>query len=416
MNKEKLLDINGSIKTWNNLKSIEYQSGINGLSKHNSRIAIMQLKDFENGINCSTKGIRTPASLLRLRRTYRVLSKRVGLKNNLDEVSREKLTQILIKENSEHLTRNAKVIFSWMKRVGIREDNPLEHLSAIQFSKGKPPWCYLGEEKIKMLLNALGFNHKALATLLYDSGIRPEEAWRLRVYFFQDDFKILEIPEKTSNGERVAKKNSFGRKIKLKLCSELIKEYIKINNLQSNDVLFSMTQSGFNRALRVQAIKLFGKEPTKARESPEKITAYDIRHNSACFWLKRYKTNKDLMYRFGWKSEDKVFYYTEFLDMRDTIDDEDLITREDKNRYETEAIENKKEIANLRRYIELKNKEDIEYDKKSGEAILLISQQIININKRLEKISPKDKRELLDTQRLKEDTNNLLIAMKNLDK
>ena len=41
------------------------------------------------------------------------------------------------------------------------------------------------------------------------------------------------------------------------------------------------------------------------------------------------------MKRFGWKKEDKIFYYTEFLGKGDNID-EDMITEADKNKYEKE--------------------------------------------------------------------------------
>lgn len=341
------LDINGYKRNWERIRNEEFKSGvIDGLSKHNAMLCIAQLKDFENGLNTTTKGIRQPASLLRIRYSYKELSKRVGIKTNIDEISKEKITQIFKIAKSKDFVRNTKPIYTWLKRTGRIKENPTEHILTEEFSNGKPAWVYLGEEGIKKLLNSLGGKHKALTTLLYDSGMRPEEAWKIRVFDFQDDFKVLDIPDKRENGEKVAKKNSFGRKIKLKLCSEIIKEFIENNHLEKNDLLFDMTQAGFNKALRVQTKKIFGVEPTKARESPDKITSYDIRHNSACYWLKRYKTHRDLMYRFGWKSEDKIFYYTEFLDMRDTIDDEDLITPEDKNKMQKEIDRLKKDLEN----------------------------------------------------------------------
>jgi len=342
VNMDELLDINHHRKTWLRVKEIEFSNGlIEGLTAHNSKIAIAQLIDFENGINTTTRGLRTPASLLRLRNCYKTLSKHIG-KKDIDKISQVELTKIIKKVNKEHFARNIKVIFNWLERTKRIKENPTKHIIADEFSKGKPAWVYLGEEKMKLLLNSLGAKHKALAYLIYDSGVRPEEAFKLRVYDLQDDFKSLEIVEKRQNGERIAKKNSFGRKVKLKLCTDLIKEFINTNNLKHNDLLFQITQNGFSKALRIQAKKLFGTDPTKARKSPNKITARDLRHNSACYWLKRYKTNKDLMYRFGWKSEDKVFYYTEFLDMRDTIDDEDMITNEDKTKLEKLELENKK--------------------------------------------------------------------------
>jgi len=364
MEKEVFLDINGRTRIWEGFKKTEFKSkSIEGLSKHNSEIAIAQLKDFELGINCTTSGRRTPATLLKLRGFYRTLSKRIKNKN-IEQLTKEELTKIVIKENSQEFAKGVKVIFTWLYKSKRIKENIVEHILANDYSKGKPAWVYLGEERIKLLLSSLGPNHKALAYLLFDSGIRPEEAWRLRVYDLQEDCTLLDIVDKRSNGERVAKKTSFGRKVKLKLCSELLNEYIKINKLKPEDTLFQITQAGFNKALRVATIKLFGKEQTKSREYTDKITNYDIRHNSACFWLKRYKTHKDLMYRFGWKSEDKILYYTEFLDVRDTIDDEDLLTKEDKTRLENEIIEMNKKFDNKEKiYIEMFNNMKMELEK-----------------------------------------------------
>ena len=49
------------------------------------------------------------------------------------------------------------------------------------------------------------------------------------------------------------------------------------------------------------------------------------------------------MYRMGWKREDKILYYSEFLGRRDKIDDEDMMTLEDKSKYEKQLETEKKE-------------------------------------------------------------------------
>jgi hypothetical protein len=49
------------------------------------------------------------------------------------------------------------------------------------------------------------------------------------------------------------------------------------------------------------------------------------------------------MYRFGWKQENKIYYYSEFLGRGDKIDDEDMITSQDRTKYELE-IKNMKKI------------------------------------------------------------------------
>src|SRR4030042_1410279 len=134
------LDINGNKKAWAKYKKKEFKEGkIEGLSKHNSEIIIALLKNLEEGINCTSRGMRTPASLLRNRRTARVLAKRCKNKD-FDKLTREEISRIIKKENSEDFARNVKVIFRWMHRVGRMKENITEHILPTQFSKGKPPW------------------------------------------------------------------------------------------------------------------------------------------------------------------------------------------------------------------------------------------------------------------------------------
>jgi hypothetical protein len=61
---------------------------------------------------------------------------------------------------------------------------------------------------------------------------------------------------------------------------------------------------------------------------------YDIRHNASCYWLQRYPTRQGLMYRMGWSREKMVMYYSEFLGLTDQIDDDDMVTGEEKTKYE----------------------------------------------------------------------------------
>lgn len=338
----KIIDVNHSSKRWKTLRQKEFKSKkIKGLSAENSKIAIGLLKDFERGINTTTRGKRTAGSLLRMRQAFISLAPFVK-KKEIVELTRDDLSKICDKKNSHDFTRNLKVIFNWLHRTQIIKENVSDHLVSDDFSKGKPAWVYLPEEQLKKLINGGTSDYRALISFFLDSGIRPQEAWRIRILDFQDNFTSINIPIKRSNGERVSKTTE--RTIKLKICSDLIREYVARHNLKDEDLLLRITQAGFNKTLKHLSKKLFGTKPTKARESPDKITATDLRHNSACYWLNRYKDYKGLMYRMGWIKESKVFYYTEFLNMRDTIDDRDLITDEDKNRYEREIDELKRKV------------------------------------------------------------------------
>ena len=53
-------------------------------------------------------------------------------------------------------------------------------------------------------------------------------------------------------------------------------------------------------------------------------------------WLKRYPQTRGLLYRLGWKKEDEVSYYSEFLGLSDQISDEDMLTTEEKTQLQKE--------------------------------------------------------------------------------
>jgi hypothetical protein len=56
------------------------------------------------------------------------------------------------------------------------------------------------------------------------------------------------------------------------------------------------------------------------------ITMYDFRHNSVCHYLPIYKSENQMKYRYGWTKADMIAYYSEFMGMKDTITDADMIT------------------------------------------------------------------------------------------
>ncbi len=70
--------------------------------------------------------------------------------------------------------------------------------------------------------------------------------------------------------------------------------------------------------------RLLGDKQSLAGTKYSRLTMYDFRHSSACYWLPRYKSESALKYRFGWKKSEMIHYYTEFLGMRDTITEDDL--------------------------------------------------------------------------------------------
>jgi site-specific recombinase XerD len=371
------VDINNKKKTWIEHKKKDIGQ-IKEVSTHNSKLIKEFLNDYEMGINVGIfKGRRRPATLTKLR--HQLIFFNNQLNKNLDEVQQKDLHKLFFDMEEGTITKSsgkrylgvgefvksAKSFYGWLNRTHKREDNPTKDLS-IDVSNGggrKPHWVYLDNEKMKTIIDNARGDYRALILFLYDSGLRPQEAWRIRISDFSEDYSVLDIPEIRENKERVSK--TFSRKIKLTQCSKLIKGYIQKNKLSKDDLLITKNQPAFNRYLGRTAKRLFGDNTTKARGRYDQLKSYDIRHNSAVYYLNLYKTNKDLMYRFGWKKEDKIFYYTEFLGIQDKID-EDMLTPEDKNKV-AKMEKNMKILTNTIRKIVKK----IDFnDKKGGEMVV----------------------------------------------
>jgi hypothetical protein len=102
------------------------------------------------------------------------------------------------------------------------------------------------------------------------------------------------------------------------------------------------------------------------------MSLYDFRHNSACYWLPRYKSESALKYRFGWKKSEMVHYYTEFLGMKDTIQNEDLYVDITKTELEQQIEQERKsrllledDVAEMKKMIKT-IKENIATQSQSG--------------------------------------------------
>ena len=181
--------------------------------------------------------------------------------------------------------------------------------------------------------------HSRVAT----SRIRaPGELSNIRVSDLRTrDDGILELHVR----EEVSK--TFGRRIKLLLCSSLLKEWIASQKLSGDDFLIDFSPSCANRYLRTLAGRLFGDGATLGRKPWNRLTMYDFRHSSSCYWISRYKTDGGLMYRFGWKSHRQIHYYTELLGMRDPITEADLLDADTTTNLEAELEKQKQQNAQL---------------------------------------------------------------------
>lgn len=325
---------------------------IKGISEHNSKLMLQFLNDMEQGINISpktVKGPRTPTTLINLKDHISFFA--LKIKKDLDKLTKEQIHEFdkkiregkIKKRNGKEFRafgnyiKDFKNFYGWLLRTGkVKQDITID----LSKKTNKPKWVYLNEDKFKKLANRCNPDYKALTWFMYDAGLRVTEAYSIKIKNFSKDFTKLAIPSEAAK--------TFPRTINLKLCTRLIKEFVDHHKLGPNDFLFNKKPFTFNKYLRTLSKKLFGTGESEAGETYDKFTLYDIRHNASCYWLKRYQNMRGLKYRMGWRREEQANYYHEFLGLSDEIQDEDMILIEDRNKYEKEIEELKKENKEVR--------------------------------------------------------------------
>jgi hypothetical protein len=312
---------------------------IPGISKNNSDLILKYLDDMENGLNISTKNRKGSRSYIRLntlRDKTLFFAKKFEEVYNLDSItsiSEEELIKffadmrkgIILREDGKKykstpdFVKIFKAFWHWNMKVNKKNGNKIEDITEdLDTRREKPEWVYLNEEQFKQLCDNAKYEYRVLMMFLFDTGIRsPTELINIKVSDLYDNFKELNIRDEVSK--------TFGRKIKLMLCSELLKDYVKIQGLTSEDQLFGIEPKVVNRYLKRLGERVLGDVKSLAGQKYSELTMYDFRHVACCYWLPRYKSESALKYRFGWKKSDKIHYYSEMLGMKDTIQEEDLL-------------------------------------------------------------------------------------------
>ena len=314
--------------------------GISEMSKANFDLMKTYLQDMESGMNvaCSNKkGSRSYIRLNVLKQRLTNLSKEFEEKFGLDDITKITEQQLFgyftdmrngiikrkdgkVYRSPKHFVKDYKSFWHWWMKVNRKKGIELKDITLdLDTSGEKPEWVYMTEEQIKKLCNEAKYNYKVLIWFLFDTGIRaPTELMNIKVSDFFNEFKELNIRQETTK--------TFGRRIKLMICSDLIKEYVKSEKLGKDDYVFRISPAATNKYLKRLAKRILGEEKSPAGTKYSELTMYDFRHCSCCYWLPRYKSESALKYRFGWKSSDKIHYYSELLGMRDTINEEDMLT------------------------------------------------------------------------------------------
>jgi len=353
------------------------KSQIPEITKQNSDLIKDYLQDMENGVNIAStnkKGSRSYIRLNTLKQRMTFMSKQFKERFNLDIITGISESQLFeffqglrsgqiarldgkTFKSTKDMAKDFKAFWHWHQKRNKKLGIEITDISSDLDTTGdKPEWVYLTESQIKNLTEVAKYEYKVLIWFLYDTGIRaPTELMNVKVSDFFNDFKELNIREEVSK--------TFGRRIKLMICSQLIKEYVINQNLGFDSYLFTTTPPEVNKYLKRLAKRVLGDEKSPAGDIYSNLTMYDFRHCSCCYWLPRYKSESSLKYRFGWKKSEKIHYYSELLGMKDTISEEDLLVDVTKTELEKRLThsEHKNELLESQVDIMKKQIEEIYY-------------------------------------------------------
>lgn len=343
------------------------QDGIPGVSGKNSDVILQYISDMENGLNISSKSVKGPRSYIRLNNLVQrmvFLAKRLEEYSNtaLTEMTEESITMFFngmrngsikrvdgkIYQSVVDFVKPFKAFWHWHMKVHKKKEiNVPDITEDLDVSKPKPRWVYLTEEQLRLLCDNAKAEYRVLIMFLYDTGIRsPTELINVKVSDLYENCKKVHIRDD------IVKKGSFGRKVNLMLCSDLVKQYIVNSGLQPEDQLFGICPPVANRYLKRLAKRILGDGVSPAGEKYSNLTMYDFRHCSCCYWLPRYKSESALKYRFGWRKSDKIHYYSELLGMKDTICEEDMLMDMTKTEIEKRLLKTEQENEILKEKVE----------------------------------------------------------------
>lgn len=351
------------------------KDGIAGISKTNSDLILQYISDMENGLNVSSKSVKGPRSYIRLnnlRQRMIFLAKSIEqhCSTNLPDLSEEQIMKFFnamrngtIKridgkcyQSVVDFVKPFKAFWHWHMKISKKKGAEITDITEdLDVSNPKPKWVYLSQEQVRQMCDHAKLEYKVLIMFLYDTGIRsPGELVNVKVSDIYEDFKALNIRQE------IVKKGSFGRKINLMLCSDLLKQYVQDKELQNNDQLFKISPLVVNQYLKRLAKRVLGDGESLAGEKYYNLTMYDFRHCSCCYWLPRYKSESALKYRFGWKKSDKIHYYSELLGMKDTIREEDMFIDLTKTEIEKRLLKTEQENEILKDKLEAYNTDVIQ--------------------------------------------------------
>jgi len=368
-----VLDIHGHENRYEKWKREYAGIGIPGISKANANLIYRYVIDMETGQNVareSKKGGRGYMRLNTLRARMVFIARALEAKGVLDitktsqqqihalfdamEKGRLKKQDGTIYESVVDYIKVFKAFWHWLQRITRKAGKQLDDITVdLAASNKENAFVHFTKEELEKMLPYFTPDEQVRLLFMFDTIIRsPTELMNVKVSDLTPDCKELHIRNETSK--------TYGRRIKILLCSEELRKHIERNDLKPADFLFQFSYPLFNRKLKTVAHQVFGGRGSKGGSNYSELSCYDFRHSGACHWrLGAYRSKIDaLMYRGGWSDLKMLNYYTKQLGMKDSIEKDDLLVGIDKTELEQQLAEQKSEMATLRRMVvALKNQQ-----------------------------------------------------------
>lgn len=362
------------------------------ITKENEALLKAWCDDWRVGKNVSTvKGARREVTIINNYRRLKTISffaqRKYGIKDitlitedQILAIFHEMQTGKIVKPNGKHYTTIAnfqsrfKVFWRWWTKKNKKETGKeIPDISAdILAERHRPDFVHLTKDEIEKMANQCRHEYKTLLWFYFDSGVRPQEGKFLKVGDIQIDGKHncvwLNIREE------IAKKGSFGRRIKLYISGELMTKWV--DGKAKDELLFPMKPPATNKYIKRLSFALFKK----------KVHLYDLRHSSVIHYVNIIKKDALLKYRYGWKQSDKIEYYSRYIGLQDDVTEDDLLEQETRTKLE-------KEVGQLQRQVNLQ-KEQLSADNAEKNTLALqvaeLEHQMLDVKKLLAMVARKE--------------------------
>lgn len=365
------------------------------VSKENNKLIQNYIFDMEQGKNISRHTKKGARSYIRLNKVKQkiffiaeLFEKHFKIKDLtkiteneahklFDDMRKGKIRKLdggIYKSVGDYV-KSFKAFWHWYQRVESKKGKAVLDITEDLDTKvdETPSFVYFTEEQFNEMVKLADQDMQAVMMFVFDTGVRVTELKNIKVSDFSKDFKEVNIREDTSK--------TFGRKIKLMICPEVIETYVKNMELKQDNFLFKLQPPEMNKRLKPIGEKILNNT---------NLTLYDFRHSSACYWYPRYPNIQGLLYRFGWKKIEMAHYYSRFLGMEDTITEENLLLGVTKTELEKEVEKLKNENLKTKKKLKevtLMGLDLIEEHKKEMERVVGEIEEIKNLIKLSESTS-----------------------------